>query len=203
MIRIVESNFIISAVKSRDYPVSPYWDIAFVGKSNVGKSSLINTVLGRKAIAKISSTPGKTRLINFFLIRFKIDKDKMDGYVNFIDLPGYGYAKVSKSARESWKKMILAYFEQRAQLKGVVVLVDARHQADPKDIIMMQMLKDRNIPFVIIATKSDKIPKSKVRNQLRKLENGFEIGKDNIFAFSSLKKTGVENILNWISSQIL
>ena len=203
MIRIVESNFIISAMKPRDYPVSPYWDIAFVGKSNVGKSSLINTVLGRKAIAKISSTPGKTRLINFFLIRFKIDKDKTDGYVNFVDLPGYGYAKVSKSARESWKKMILAYFEQRAQLKGVVVLVDARHQSDPKDIIMMQMLKDRNIPFIIIATKSDKIPKSKVRNQLHKLQNGFDIGKDNIFAFSSLKKTGVENVSNWIGSQIL
>ena len=203
MIRIVESSYIKSAVKPGDYPVSPYWDIAFVGKSNVGKSSLINTILGRKAIAKISSTPGKTRLINFFLIRFKNDKDKMDGYMNFIDLPGYGYAKVSKSARESWKKMILAYFKQRAQLKGVVILVDARHQADLKDIIMMQMLKDRNIPFVIIATKSDKIPKSKVRNQLHKLQDGFDIGKDNIFTFSSLKKTGVENVLNWISSQIL
>ncbi len=201
MIRIVESKFIKSAINPCDYPASAYSDIAFAGKSNVGKSSLINTILNRKTIAKTSSTPGKTRLINFFEIRFKITEKS--GYVNFVDLPGYGYAKVSKTERNLWKKMIQNYFEQRINLKGVIVLVDIRHKADFKDLIIINLLKLRNLPFCIIATKSDKISKSTIDSAINKLRTEFDVQTENIYAFSSLKKNGIEDVLSWINKQIL
>jgi len=202
MIRIVESNFIKSAVLPKDYPLSSYPDIAFAGKSNVGKSSMINTILNRKSIAKISSTPGKTRLVNFFEIRFKIDESDESGFVNFIDLPGYGYAKISKTERNSWRKMVENYFIHREQLKGVIVLVDIRHKADPKDLIMVNMLKSQNIPFMIVATKSDKIAKSKIGNVLGKLALELSIDKKNFIAFSSLKKVGITGVIEWINTRI-
>ncbi|MCK4695984.1 MAG: YihA family ribosome biogenesis GTP-binding protein, partial [Candidatus Cloacimonetes bacterium] len=177
-------------------------EIAFVGKSNVGKSSLINTILNRKAIAKISRTPGKTRLINFFEIRFKTNNEK-EGFIYFVDLPGYGYAKVSKAERESWKKMIQNYFDKRLQLKGVIAIIDIRHKADPKDIIMFEMLKKKGIPFAVIATKSDKIGKSKIMKTIKKLKSELQIENQEILPFSSLKKIGINEILNWISNQIL
>jgi len=202
MFRIVESEFIKSAVLPKDYPSSMNYDIAFVGKSNVGKSSMINTILNRKAIAKISSTPGKTRLINFFDIRFKVDVTAESGQVNFVDLPGYGYAKVSKKERDSWRKMVEAYFSHRRQIKGVVVLIDIRHKADPKDLIMIEMLRSQNISFILTATKADKIPKSRINATLTQLALQFSVEKDKIIAFSSLKKTGKIALLNWIHGKI-
>ncbi len=202
MFRIVASKFIKSAVNPADYPPSPFSDIAFAGKSNVGKSSLINAILNRKMIAKTSSTPGKTRLINFFEIRFKTLENE-NGFVNFVDLPGYGYAKVSKAEKESWKKMMENYYLKREQLKGVIVLVDIRHAADHKDKILLTMLKNLNIPFLVVATKSDKIPKSKIETYLKRLILAFAVQEENIIAFSSLKKRGVENVLKWIEKLIL
>ncbi len=202
MFRIIESKFIKSAVKPKDYPASAYTEIAFVGKSNVGKSSLINTILNRKAIAKISRTPGKTRLINFFEIRFKTNDEK-EGFINFVDLPGYGYAKVSKAERESWKKMIQNYFDNRLQLRGVIAIIDIRHKSDPKDIVMFEMLKTKQIPFVVIATKSDKIRKTKAVSSLRKLISELKLENQGIIQFSSFKKIGINEVLNWISSRIL
>lgn len=202
MIRIVESEFIKSAVKAKDYPATLYRDIAFAGKSNVGKSSLINTILNRKAIAKTSSTPGKTRLINFFKIRFKNNEDQ-DGYVTFVDLPGYGYAKVSKTERDKWRIMIEGFFKYREQLQGVLLLVDIRHKADPKDMIMVEMLKENNIAFAVVATKSDKIPNSKIKPALAKLKREFNLGDVPIMPFSSLKKKGKESLLNWIENLVL
>jgi len=201
--RIVESKFVKSAVKPVDYYPTAFAEIAFAGKSNVGKSTLINTLLNRKGIAKVSNKPGKTRLINFFEIRFKIDEKELDGFFSFVDLPGYGYAKVSKTQRDSWKKMILTFFENRLQLRGVVCLVDIRHKADPKDILMIQMLQSMNIPFVVAATKSDKIPKSKANAAIAKLKSGLNLGDQQIIACSSLKKRGIENILNWITDQVI
>ncbi len=202
MIRIVESKFIKSAVKPADFPASAYRDIAFAGKSNVGKSSLINTVLNRKAIAKISSTPGKTKLLNFFEIRFKHNED-LEGFVNFVDLPGYGYAKVSKIERNKWRLMLEDFFKFREQLKGVLLLVDIRHKADPKDMMMVEMLRNNNIPFAIVATKSDKIAKSKIPGTLKKLKEGLQAKDISMMPFSSLKKSGKEQLLGWIENQIL
>lgn len=199
--RIVESNFIKSAVKPDQYPASAFSDFAFVGKSNVGKSSLINTLLNRKTIAKVSGTPGKTRLINFFEIRFKNDKEE-NGFLNFVDLPGYGYAKVSKTERRSWQKMISAYFAARIQLKAVILLVDIRHKADPKDIIMLDMLKTSQLPFIIAATKADKLAKSKIHRKAAELATEFKVNNDLILPVSSLKKTGFDQIIKWIARQI-
>jgi len=203
MIRIIESKFIKSAPKAGQYPVSPFSDIAFSGKSNVGKSSLINTILGRKAIAKISSTPGKTRLLNFFEVKFKEEQSGDNGLVNFVDFPGYGYAKISKTERDSWKKMIEDYFSFRENLAGVIALVDIRHKADSKDIVMIEMLKSRNIPFLIVATKSDKIPKTKIKKRMNELQKELQVKSENLVPFSSLKKTGIREVLNWIEKMIL
>ena len=200
--RIVESKFVKSATKPAQYHPSPYAEIAFAGKSNVGKSSLINTLLGRKGIAKVSGTPGKTRLINFFEVRFK-DKNNENGFLSFVDLPGYGYAKVSKTERAAWKKMIMTYLESRLNLNGVMLLVDIRHKADPKDILTLQMLKESNIPYAIAVTKSDKIAKSKIPSVIKKLALEFQVKKENLFPVSSLKKTGIDAILNWVNDLIL
>jgi len=201
MIRIVESKFIKSAVNPDDYPASAYFDIAFAGKSNVGKSSLINTILNRKAIAKqvpLQANP----LDQFFEIRFKIAEKS--GFVNFVDLPGYGYAKVSKTERNLWKKMIQNYFEQRLHLKGVIVLVDIRHKADSKDLIIIEMLKSRNLPFCVIATKSDKITKSKINPAINKLRTEFDVPFENIYPFYFFrKKTGIKNVLEWIDNNFV
>lgn len=200
MIRIVESEFIKSGVKPEHYPSSEFADIAFVGKSNVGKSSLINTLLNRKALAKISSRPGKTKLVNFFKIRYK-NADEDSGFVNFVDLPGYGYAKVSKNEKESWKKMMRDYFTQRLQLRGVVALVDIRHDPDAKDEVMINMLKDAGIPYLLAVTKSDKLSKNKAKSQLMKLKKHYSA--EYACSFSALKKIGIEQITDWIEKIIL
>ena len=202
MIRIVESFFIKSAVKPADYPSTEFSDIAFVGKSNVGKSSMINNLLGRKMIAKVSSSPGKTRLINFFKVRFK-NQNNEDGFMNFIDLPGYGYAKVSFAEREKWKRIIETYLMKRDNLKGIILLVDIRHKADKKDIIMLDLLKSNNLPYLVAATKSDKIKKTLQIKTLKKLSEGLGIAFNDIVAFSSIKSSGKEHILSWIEKVIL
>ncbi len=203
-IRIVESNFLTSAVNPKDYPSSEFADVAFVGRSNVGKSSLLNSILGRKSIAKTSGKPGKTRLVNFFLVRFKhTENDELEGFINFVDLPGYGYAKVSKGERESWKKMMRSYFSERVQLRGVILLVDIRHKADEKDIMMAQMLEEFNIRYLVAATKSDKVPVTKAGSYLDVLSKQFGIDRKSFTAVSSLKKKGVDQIIGWIEKLVL
>ncbi len=207
MIRIVESNYIKSAVKPVDYPVSPWREIAFCGRSNVGKSSMINTLTSRKLLAKISSTPGKTRLVNFFDIRCKAivedtslqnPAEEADCFFSLVDLPGYGYAQVSKTERATWKPMIQNYLTKREQLAGVVVLVDIRHKADPKDLIMLEMVRSINVPFTIVATKSDKIPITKIPVYLKALRTQMNLQNDQIRDFSSHTKKGLNEVLKWV-----
>lgn len=201
MIRITESEFIKSAVKPEHYPPGNYAELAFAGRSNVGKSSLINTLLGRKSLAKVSRQPGKTRLVNFFNVRFK--RGEEDGFFSLVDLPGYGFAKVSEAERNSWQKMIETYFMKRIELRGVFVLVDIRHSANSKDIAMINMLQYLKANFVVIATKSDKIPQTKIPSTLKKLKTGLGLKNEKILAFSSLKKTGQPELLKWIEDLIL
>ena len=151
--RIVESKFIKSAVHPNDYAETVFGEIAFAGRSNVGKSTMINTILTRKLLAKTSSTPGKTRLLNTFEIRVKLKGSDESAFFTITDLPGYGFAKVSVKERDSWKRMIATYFTERHQLKGIALLVDVRRKADPKDLIMKEMLVASGIPFCLIATK--------------------------------------------------
>ena len=155
--RIKQSEFIISAVKKSQYPIDQRVEIAFVGRSNVGKSSIINALTNRKKLAKVSQTPGKTRLINFFLIN-------NDFYL--VDLPGYGYAKVSKAEKASWGETIERYLNGREELKRVVLLVDSRHKPTADDIMMHEWIKHYGYDVIVVATKSDKLS----NNALRKSE---------------------------------
>lgn len=211
MIRIVESKFIISAVKASGYPttirddISKWDEFAFVGRSNVGKSSMINTITGRKLLAKTAAKPGKTRLINFFDIRYKQKTDEnneTDDFFCLVDLPGYGYAKVSKTERQQWQTMISEYFKFSKNITGVIVLVDIRHDPDPKDAIMIDMLKSLNIKFMVACTKSDKIPTNKIPAHLKKIKQGFSLKDINVCSFSSLNKEGQDKVLAWIENCI-
>lgn len=199
--RIVESQFVKSAVQPSDYPQQALAEIAFVGKSNVGKSSLINTILARKAIAKTSSTPGKTQLINFFNIRYKLDESQ-DGYFSIVDLPGYGYAKVSKKQRDIWKVMIESYFDKRTELQGVILILDSRHSLDSKDQIMHQMLIAKQIPHLIVATKADKLNQKNLMRNLKSLSMDLNMSTSKIVPFSALNKTGVKEVIRWIQRQV-
>ncbi len=191
--KIHSAEFIKSAVYPRDYPDTGLPEIAFVGKSNVGKSSLINKLLNRNSLAKTSSTPGKTRLINFFLITAEIP-------LVFVDLPGYGYAKVSKKERESWGPMMKRYFAKRAQLKGVVFLQDLRRDQSESDKVLVEFFRDNNIPIIPVFTKADKLSANKRTDMSRLMKKKAPDEKAPIF-FSSLKGFGVEALWDSIVRQ--
>ena len=169
-------------------------EIAFAGKSNVGKSSLINGLLNRKALARTSSQPGKTQTINFY---------KINGEFYFVDLPGYGYAKVSAAEREKWGKMIERYLHTSKQLKLIFLLVDIRHNPSANDKMMYDWICHNGFMPVIIATKLDKIKRSQLQKQLKVIRTGLELPKETeIFPYSALTKQGREEIWNYISIQI-
>ena len=149
---IKSAEFIKSAVKSSHYPVYAHPEIAFAGRSNVGKSSLINTLVNRKRLVKTSSTPGRTQLINFFII---------NDTFGFVDLPGYGYAKVPAAVRKNWGPMIETYLSTRDNLRGVVLLLDIRRTPDEKDFDLINWLTRFDIPVILVLTKADKLSKSK------------------------------------------
>ncbi|NLM90156.1 MAG: YihA family ribosome biogenesis GTP-binding protein [Candidatus Cloacimonetes bacterium] len=202
MIRFVESFFVKSAIEPSDYPASAYPEFAFAGRSNVGKSTLINLLTNHKGLAKTSSTPGKTRLLNFFLIRYKIDDNDSSGFLQFTDLPGYGFAEVSQAEQEKWRRMINKYFEQRKQLRSLIVIVDIRHPADSKDIMLLEMLRLRGIDYCIVATKADKIPKTKVAKTVKVMAKGLGLKEEPIFPVSALNNTGLEPLYNWFQNKL-
>lgn len=203
MLRIVESFYVKSAVEPADYPASAYPEFAFAGRSNVGKSSLINLLTSHHGLAKTSGAPGKTRLLNFFLTRYKIDEQEETGFLQLTDLPGYGFAEVSQKEQERWRIMVSKYFEQRDQLRGIFVLVDIRHDADKKDILMLEMLRLREIDHCVIATKADKIPKTKQKKVLEALAKGLGLSADEpMIAVSTLKNTGFEGISKYLESKL-
>ena len=186
--RIKQSEFIISAVKKEQYPVDGRVEIAFVGRSNVGKSSIINALTNRKKLAKVSQTPGKTRLINFFLI---------NNDFHLVDLPGYGYAKVSKTEKASWGATIERYLNGREELKRVVLLVDSRHKPTADDIMMHEWIKHYGYDVTIVATKSDKLSNNALRKSEKIIRDALELSsEDKLYFFSSLNKRGSEQLIN-------
>jgi GTP-binding protein len=175
--KVVSSEIVISAVKPEQYPETDLPEFALAGRSNVGKSSFINKMLNRKGLARISSKPGKTQTLNFYLI---------NEILHFVDVPGYGYAKVSKSERAAWGKMIETYITSREQLKAVVQIVDLRHPPSKDDVMMYDFLKHYEIPCIIIATKADKIPKGKWQKHLKVIRETLDLDKnDQMILFSS------------------
>ncbi|GAB4181540.1 MAG: ribosome biogenesis GTP-binding protein YihA/YsxC [Calditrichia bacterium] len=185
--KIFKAEFIKSITNLKDKPKPEYPEFAFVGRSNVGKSSLINTLTKRKKLAHTSNTPGKTRLINYFNI---------NDLFYLVDLPGYGYARVSKTEREAWKHQINAYLRNNEYLKLVFVLTDIRHGPQPGDIAVLDMLMSLQIPAMIVATKSDKLSNNQIRNHLHKYYEKIGIDRENVIVFSSVNEQGRKDILN-------
>jgi len=202
MLRFVESFFVKSAVEPKDYPASAYPEFAVAGRSNVGKSTLINLLTERRKLAKTSNHPGKTRLLNFFLIRWKVNAAASVGRLQLTDLPGYGFAEVSQAEQEKWRKMISHYLDERQQLRGIIVLVDIRHAADPKDMQMLELLRLRKIDHCVVATKADKLPKTKVAKTLQQLSKELGLKEIPLIPVSALKNTGLEPLYAWFSQHL-
>lgn len=192
---IKKSDFVTSAVKPNQYPIDNRPEIAFVGRSNVGKSSIINSITNRRHLAKVSGTPGKTRLINFFIIN--------DSFY-LVDLPGYGYAKVSKTEKESWGKIIEDYLIRRETLKRVVLLVDCRHKPTGDDILMHEWIKHYGYDVMVVATKSDKLTKNELRKSETVIRETLKLNSDDkLFFFSSLKKDRKDELINILFDDLI
>lgn len=191
---IKQSEFITSAVKPEQYPIDNRFEIAFVGRSNVGKSSLINSLTNRRKLVKVSGTPGKTRLVNFFLINNEF---------YFVDLPGYGYAKVSKAEKQSWGKVVETYIVNRSQLKRIILLVDIRHKPSEDDKLMYKFIKYYGYDCTVVATKSDKLTKNQLKKNIEMLKAELNLTEgDTLLTFSSLNKQGKEELLDNIGSAL-
>ena len=192
---VKKSSLEAVGVKFEQYPSDNKPEIAFAGKSNVGKSTLINAMLNRKALARTSSQPGKTRTINFYNVNDEI-------YI--VDLPGYGYAKASKSEIQKWGNMIENYLQKRQCLAGIILLIDIRHEPGKNDIMMYDWLKHYGYDIIIAATKSDKLNRSQIPKQLNIIKKTLGLSeKDKLIAFSGTAKTGVSELWTEIDKLLL
>ena len=192
--RIVKSELQAVAVKPAQYPADDMPEIAFAGRSNVGKSSLLNLLTGRKSLARVSASPGKTRTINFYLINdtFRI-----------VDLPGYGYAKAAKSVTENWGRMMESYLSGREGLLKVVQLVDIRHEPTAQDVQMYEYLRHYGLDGIVVATKADKISGSQRSTCISAIRKKLCLtAEDVVIPVSALKKTGNDTLLDYIENLI-
>jgi GTP-binding protein len=192
--KVNHAEFVISAVGPDQYPQDALPEVALAGRSNVGKSSLINKLINRKNLARTSSTPGKTQTLNYY----KINED-----LYFVDFPGYGYAKVSKQTREQWGRMIERYLLERETLKLVLHVIDLRHPPSRDDQAMFEWLRHYQVPACIVTTKADKIPKGKWQRHLKIIKD--ELGADAtvpLVLFSSESGMGKEELWGIIKNHI-
>lgn len=193
--KIVDAKLDVIATRRSQYPESDCKEFMLVGRSNVGKSSFINTLLGKKNIAYISGKPGKTQTLNFYLV---------NNSFYLVDVPGYGYAAVNKKIQEKFGKMIEEYLEKRDELKRVFMLVDFRHKPTEDDKLMYNFLKYYNIPVTVVATKVDKVGSSKMdKNKKIILDTLDLVVGDNLVLFSSVTKLGKEDILKQIEDLLI
>ena len=190
--KITAADFIAGAIKPDQFPKGLVPEFAFVGKSNVGKSSLINSLINRKKLVRTSRTPGKTQMINFFSI---------NGSFTLADLPGYGFAKVPESIRKSWKDLIENYLLKRENLKGVVFILDIRRGLTELDEGLKGWLDSKDKKYVLVATKSDKLKPAEKKQQLEKLRDKLPKGEE-ILPYSSKTGEGRKELWKWIASQV-
>ncbi len=189
--KILSAEFITSATKPAQYPPVKYPEMAFAGRSNVGKSSLINTLVNRKRLVKTSSTPGRTQLINFFDI---------NNNLTFVDLPGYGYAKVPVSVRKKWGPMIETYLSSRKTLKGVVIIMDIRRHPREEEQNLINWLNHFSIPKVLVLTKTDKLSKTKLLKQQIAIVQALAVEKEDAILFSAKTRRGRDAVWDAIST---
>ena len=184
--KVNEARFVKSAMDPKDYPRDRRPEVAFVGRSNVGKSSLLNVLLNKKGLAKTSGTPGKTQTLNFF---------DVNGKIYFVDLPGYGFAKVPLSVKEHWNRVMGDYLRERDMLRMVVLLVDARHKPTELDQQMLTMLEEAEVPTLITATKFDKLKQTERRKNLKRIRETFGLDEDAaLVAFSAVTGEGKDEL---------
>jgi GTP-binding protein len=192
--KVNQSEFVISAVGPSQYPLDALPEIALAGRSNVGKSSLINRMINRKNLARTSSQPGKTQTLNYY----KINDD-----LYFVDLPGYGYAKVSQEQRRQWGQFIEQYLTNREPLKLVLQLVDARHEPTKDDVMMYEWVRHIGLPLAVVATKADKLSRSQWQKHVKVVKTTLGMGKDEpFFLFSSETGQGKEELWSCIDKAI-
>lgn len=185
--KVNNAELVISAVKPAQYPNERLPEFALAGRSNVGKSSFINKMINRKSLARTSSKPGKTQTLNFY---------KIEDLLYFVDVPGYGFARVSKKERESWGDMIETYFTTREELRAVLLIIDLRHPPTKDDVLMYEFLKHYEIPCLVVATKADKIPRGQWERQRKTAINTLQLEKgDELVVFSS--ETGEGKDVVW------
>ena len=188
--RINKSDLETVAVKRNQYPDQSLKEVAFAGRSNVGKSSLLNLLTGRKKLARVSGSPGKTRTINFYIINDEF---------RIVDLPGYGYAKVSKSVSAGWGDMMETYLENRPNLLKVIQLVDIRHAPSKQDVEMYNYLRHFGLDGIVVATKADKISRNQMAKHLKLIRQTLGLtSEDKVIPVSALKRTGHEELLDVI-----
>ncbi len=190
---IKSAEFLTSAAKSSQYPPGELPEIAFAGRSNVGKSSLINTLVNRKHLVKTSSTPGRTRLLNFFAV---------NDLFAFVDLPGYGYARVPEAVKKQWGPMIETYLSTRTSLKGVVLIMDIRRIPGDEELSVIDWLNHYRIPQILVLTKADKLSKTRQISRQKEISEKLSVDKGKLILFSATSRQGKEHVWERIESMI-
>ena len=192
MIRVLDASFLTTAVEEAGWPAADVPEIAFVGRSNVGKSSMINALTGRRKLVRVSNTPGRTRTLNFFDVL--LERGEQRRPVRLADLPGYGFAKVSRTERESWERMITTYLQRRTALRGVVAIVDAEVGATPDDVRTLDYLVSAGRRVLVAATKLDRLGKAQRKPRLAAVAERLSVPRDTVLGFSATEKLGVSEV---------
>jgi GTP-binding protein len=193
-IQVVSADFNKTATKPAEWPRGPVPELAFVGRSNVGKSSMLNALARRKGLARVSATPGRTRALQFFDVSYRPSPAARPRAVRFCDLPGYGYAKVSRAERDSWAAMIEDYLRERDVLRAVVLIVDARHPPSESDEDAAAFLRAAGRRVVVAATKMDKLPKTRRAAALKVVEQALDAARGDVVPFSAVEGTGTDQL---------
>ena len=192
MIRVLEARFLTTAVSTHQYPPGNLPEVAFVGRSNVGKSSMINALADRRKLVRVSNTPGRTRTLNFFDVDLELDGVRRT--VRLADLPGYGFAKASKVDKKLWQEMIASYLENRDSLRVVVSIVDAEVGPTPEDLKTLDYLADAARRILVAATKIDRIPKAKRKPRIQALAQQLDLPLAAVIPFSATERMGVDEV---------